>query len=202
MPMFRRSLLPTLSILEPDQIGDRFADVETGWLIQQSDRLAFGSDPTFLLVHADDGIIWGRIERGQLRFPGPSAWAPMLRSQTVQQCRLFGRLGELFIWRVAEGRWRGRKLVDNPEDSYSIIIEHPFLVGDRIYDPLSDSGNSPLRDWPAGFTPIVNVATGVRQIAPCSILPGARAQLMVLHYLFEDEDGQSIIKYSRLADVK
>jgi len=119
----------------------------------------------------------------------------------VQQCRLFGDLGELFFWREVEGVWRGRKLVDVPGAHYEFISERPYLVGDHVYDPTHDRSSSRLDTWPPGFTPIIEVATGMRQIVPCVVSGGQRARLTILHYLHEDEDGQSVIKCSRLKHV-
>lgn len=192
----------------PAAFSEFAKDVAT-WLVQQAAGLASAAQPVFLVIHADDGVIWGRIQNGVLSYPKPSAWTPPLRAVTVQQCRLFGDLGELFIWREAEKVWRGRRLVDIPGVAYEVITERPYLVGDRIYDSERDSSDSRLTSWPQGFTPIIEIATGMRQIVPCAvsvnnageIIQGQRPRLTVLHYLHEDEDGQSLIKCSRLKHI-
>lgn len=189
-----------------ERIPDDFVDRDGEWLIQQATGLSNTARPVFMLVHADDGVIWGRIEQGQLRKPDESGWTPPLRSLTVQQCRLFGDLGELFIWREAEGVWRGRKLMDVPGKDYALITERPYLIGDRVHDSTHGLSGSQL---PQGFTPIIEIATGMRQIVPCIVIAGERGvipqsqrpRLTVLHYLQEDEDGQSLIKCSRLKHV-
>ena len=182
-----------------DEFSEFAKDIEA-WLAQQAAGLASAAQPVFMLIHADDGVIWGRIDNGTLVYPKPSAWTPKLLSLTVQQCRLFGDLGELFIWREAENVWRGRRLVDVPGVDYELIIERPYLVGDRVYNSLPVPNN---------FTPIIEITTGMRQIVPCSvtpnkngeIIPAQRPRLTVLHYLHEDEDGQALIKCSRLKHV-
>jgi CRISPR-associated protein (TIGR03984 family) len=214
---YQPSPLPGLTLYAtvPDEaaaveIPATFADASSTWLVQESAGLASPGQPVFLLLHADDGIIWGRITQNTLTYPTDGVWTPPLRSITVQQCRLFGDLGELFIWREAENVWRGRKLTDDPIAHYQLVTERPFLIGDRIYDPAKDRTGAPLpTTWPTGFTPIIEVTTGMRQIVPCNVVgdekgviaPTHRPRLTVLHYLHEDEDGQSLVAYSRLKNV-
>lgn len=202
MTTFTKSPLPNLTPYAPDAFRDKFANDIGTWLVQQAAGLASADQPVFMLVHADDGVIWGRIEHGQLLKPDASAWTPPLRSLTVQQCRLFGDLGELFLWREAERVWRGRRLMDVSGVDHKPIEERPFLVGDRVYNPERDFSDSRLTGWPQGFTPIIEIATGMRQIVPCTIGDGQRARLTVLHYLHEDDDGQAFIKCSRLKHVE
>ena len=56
---------------------------------------------SWFLAHADDGIIWGRLQDEQLitsnsAFPKIS---PPLRSITLQQARIFGHDAEVRVWR-------------------------------------------------------------------------------------------------------
>jgi len=49
-----------------ERIPDDFADSGGAWLAQQATGLANSDRPVFMLIHADDGVIWGRIASGAL----------------------------------------------------------------------------------------------------------------------------------------
>lgn len=203
MITFTKSPLPHLIPYAPDAFRGEFAADFGAWLVQQAAGLASATQSVFMLIHADDGVIWGRIAQGQLLKPDASDWTPPLRPLTVQQCRLFGDLGELFIWREAEGSWRGRKLLDDSAQAknYQLIEEKQMLVGTRVYNPAQDkTGFPPPPLLPSAFTALIDVSTGMRQIVPCAVVQ-LPVRLTVLHYLSEDEDGQALIKCSRLKTV-
>ncbi|MBK9231258.1 MAG: hypothetical protein IPO15_10450 [Anaerolineae bacterium] len=93
----------------------------------------------WLLVHADDGVIWGRREQNQTivlssdlddmksQYP---VIAVELRAQTVQQARIFGPEGELLLWR--EGMtFRGRSIMDGEAVPDSAWHEQQILWGRR-----------------------------------------------------------------------
>jgi len=89
----------------------------------------------FLLAHADDGVIWGKIVEPNLVLAGDSfseVNVP-LHPKTLQQARLFGTAGELLIWQTAEG-FAGRLIADGnqfPPDSFE---DHQWLWGTRSKD--------------------------------------------------------------------
>ncbi len=91
----------------PVQPGAEFLKDARGWLGQ---RMTEGMP--WLLVHADDGVIWGkRMEDGQLALSSDvfdsqaqyPAIAVELRGPTIQQARIFGEAGELLVWRTEDG---------------------------------------------------------------------------------------------------
>lgn len=84
-----------------------FGGDSQAWLVTQATQYNL----QYLLAHADDGVNWGIIDSGQVtvshdRYPD---YAPELRLATLQQVRLFGNGGELYLWRV-DDQWHGRFL--------------------------------------------------------------------------------------------
>lgn len=80
------------------------------WLKQQAQTYSL----KYLLAHAEDGVIWGRFDRDKLTTareifykPEFEVDFPTLRLITLQQCRVFGKSGEVLLWRVGE-TWRSR----------------------------------------------------------------------------------------------
>jgi CRISPR-associated protein (TIGR03984 family) len=192
---FKKPPEPRVELL--GEIPPYFADGNGAWLVERALALLGASSVTHGLVHADDGVLWTIVRGNRMIFPSKGRWTPELRSKTIQQCRLFGGRGELFIWREAEDRWRGRVAVDQPETVYRQIQEKHILYGDRLDTSVSA---------PPGFTAIYEGTTGMRQIVPCIVTDsdfdgGHRIALTVTHYLSHDQDGQALISYSRLNAV-
>lgn len=84
------------------------------WLNQQAEDHKL----TTLLAHADDGIIWGRFQKGwQLSntpFPDTS---PPLRLETLQECRIFGEAEEIYLWREdSSSQWQARLIKEPAEE--------------------------------------------------------------------------------------
>lgn len=195
---FETAPMPRLTLLEPGDIPADFAAAQGNWLVQRAAGLLAPPDTGYALIHADDGVIWGLVTGAQLITPPPSAWTPQLRSQTVQQCRVFSRKGELFIWRVAEGVWRGRKLIEQGPETCIVLPERHVLYGSQVH------ASQPA---PPGFTSIVEPGVGMRQIVPQTVTTshfnnGERVTLTVYHYLNEDNDRQVRIYCSRLKELQ
>jgi len=199
--MAKENELP-IKTLEPAEVGDAFAESAGAGLLALATDL-FNTRPSgFALIHADDGVLWGRIDAGQLVVPPLSDWTPQLRTTTIQQCRVFNKDGELFIWREAEERWRGRLFVENG-GQYQTISKDTILYGDEVIDPQPS-----LPTQSTLFTAIRQNDIGVCQIVPVAITqadfdgkPAQRVKLEVVHYLDQDEDGQARIVCSRLKHV-
>jgi CRISPR-associated protein (TIGR03984 family) len=199
--------LPRIEPLKSEEIAASFADLPAG-LAERAGSLGWADGVAYALIHADDGVIWGRIETNadapQLVVPDQSDWTPPLRRETIQQCRIFGAQGEWFVWRTAENEWRGRLVIEEPEADYQPIEETQILIGSRVHR---------TQPAPAGFTAIYEPGLGMRQIVPFTVPPEAlkdellnfkddrRVGLHVRHYLDEDEDGQARIVCSRLCKV-
>lgn len=198
---FKPSKRPRLATLLPKAIPASFANEGGQWLVTRAAKFSPSGEAVFALIHLDDGVLWGRVEDGQLITPPSNDWRPQLRSRTIQQCRVFGEKGELFIWREAEGVWRGREVVEEGEVDYRPIMESQILFGDHV-----DTDKERSQGLPPSFTPIVEVTTGIRQIVPITVtqadLDRGRVTLSVIHYLTEDDDGQMRILCSRLRSVE
>lgn len=195
-------------VIVPKIIPPDFAENNGSWLLESAAELVEFNKVGYMLIHADDGVLWGRIDSGQLVTPRvsdpsqPDEWTPNLRSITIQQCRVFSRRGELFIWREAEGVWKGRLLIENG-GAYRPREKKAILYGSRIVA-------CPV---PQGFTAIIEPGVGMRQIVPLQVPEDAlkedhrdfkddwRVVLTAVEYLSEDEDGQVMIICSRLKAI-
>jgi CRISPR-associated protein (TIGR03984 family) len=151
------------------------------WLFQQGEGC--------LLIHADDGIIWGRIEGG---VPTLKSATSLLIPDFWQQARLFDKQREVYLWKAGTGQWSGRIVTDevDNENAPGCIDEQYLLWGNRI-------GKSE-----EGFTPLYDASQGLEHIIPKTIsdtdLPMA---LLIRHYIEEAQNGFNRIAFSRLVDV-
>ena len=172
------------------------------WLAGQARRRGL----SYLLAHADDGVIWGWMDGPDLLLshqPFPKI-SPELREPTLQQARLFGPDAELMVWRDGEGCWQARLLCDenecdeNAPDAPWCFDEAQVLWGDRR------EGEASL-----GFTLVSDGQQGLRHAVPPpdgEIIfpePGYRPlRLGIRHYLEPDEDGMLVIVHSRLTGLR
>jgi CRISPR-associated protein (TIGR03984 family) len=162
------------------------------WLAQH-----MSEDMPWLLVHADDGVIWGRRQSdGSLllssdvfdlksRYP---AIAVELQPETLQQVRIFGPAGELLIWRN-EGRFQGRSIIDGDdfqrEDAWQ---EQHLLWGTSI-------------EQRQGFSLLKEGQQGPQHAIPIAVSGAQRAALTVRHYAQSDQHGQAMVGLSRLVNL-
>lgn len=147
----------------------------------------------YLLAHAEDGVIWGKFEQGQLiTADRVFSQLPALRLLTLQQCRIFGAKGEVLLWRTDRG-WRSRFCSD-PEDPERIIEEKQLLWGTQGEE----------KD---GFTLLADGRQGLRHAVPLTQIVFDKkteqhpVRLKVHHYVDYDEDGVAYISASRLVDL-
>ena len=158
-------------------------------------------DMPYALIHADDGVIWGKRQAdGTLSLSGEvfsdparyPAVAVELRPETLQQVRLFGPAGELFVWRTREG-FAGRSLMDGPahdEDAF----EQAYL--------LWHQGQPEAVDRQAGFALLQEGGQGPQHAPP--VIPNGRQRprLVVRHYVDYDDQEQAYIALSRLVNLE
>lgn len=168
-----------------------FAGDPSAWVVA---RMSEGLP--WLLVHADDGVIWGRRQAdGTLKVSGDAfsdpqrypALAVRLRALTVQQLRIFGPDGEILLWREDEG-FQGRQILDGasaPENSWE---EQQLLWG----TPQAQAG---------GFTLLEEGQQGQIHAVPLAVGNDERAVLTVRHYLGMRDDGQAFAQLSRLVTL-
>ncbi|MEG3846819.1 CRISPR-associated protein Csx19 [Microcoleus sp. herbarium19] len=153
----------------------------------------------YLLAHAEDGVIWGRFDNGSLTTadkvfykPEFKVDFPKLRLLTLQQCRVFGKNGELLLWRLSETKFKWR-FIGNPNEDK--ILENQILWGT----------NGIKRD---NFTLLWDGSQGLKHAVPFTNieLKGDRivkpVRLLVHHYIkYEEETGLARIYRSRLVDI-
>jgi CRISPR-associated protein (TIGR03984 family) len=189
-----------------------------GWLAEQANTHQL----PYLLAHATDGVIWGRLdENGRLQTSytalhatqGQSDWdkyriktaknsLPPLRPETLQQARLFGARAELYIWRDGDGEWNGRWLrdvADGEKPDWSESFDEPQLLwgthGTRL-----EHGFTLLEDGAQGLYHAVPVEVALIKEANGELKQPV--QLNIRHYLAYDEQGQAYVAVSRLVEVK
>jgi CRISPR-associated protein (TIGR03984 family) len=178
----------------PVQPGAEFLKDAWGWLAEQMTE-----GMPWLLVHADDGVIWGKQNQDgkvilssdvfdlQPQYP---AIAVELRSLTIQQARMFGKAGELLVWRTEDG-FAGRLIEDGeqtPPDAY----EEEHLLWGVVAEPRPE----------AGFTLLAEGDQGQQHAVPLVLTNPERACLRVRHYVRYDDHGQAYVDLSRLVDLR
>lgn len=175
----------------------------TSWIQEQAQ-----SQQSYLLAHADDGVIWGHFKQGKLTtsncvLPQQS---PPLRLATLQQCRVFGAEGEVLLWRVGD-RWRWR-FIGNPkieipkvEEVEKVekveVIKEPQLLWGTHGQECKDEGFTILEDGSQGLRHAVPL-TGIEFDKDKKSRP---VRLLVHHYITYDNDGLARISLSRLVDL-
>jgi len=174
--------------------GADFEQNARAWLENQLTRKR-----PWLLVHADDGVIWGKLDKNDklilssdvfsspVRYP---AIAVELRATTIQQARVFGPAGELLIWRTDDG-FAGRVIADGEKPSADSYEEKQLLWG-----VVTESQPE------AGFTLLVEGEQGQQHAPSLTMSKPERACLLVRHYVSYDDHGQAYVDLSRLVDLK
>jgi CRISPR-associated protein (TIGR03984 family) len=156
-------------------------------------------DKAWFLAHADDGIIWGRLQNNQLitsdsTFPRVS---PPLRVTTLQQARIFGKNAEVRLWRD-NIKFKACRLEDEPNNGSSAFDEANILWGTQLEDKAN------------GFSLVSDGRQGLKHAVPIEIAETAfnrdggmtrPLRLNIRHYLSYDKDGQARIALSRLAEL-
>lgn len=160
----------------------------------------------YLLAYADDGVIWGRFENSELKtadsVDGKKGNLPTLRLDTLQQCRIFGTEGEVFLWRVGEA-WKTRRISKSWEKSYldsdDYVIENQLLWG-STFDEQKE-GFTFLKDGSQGLRHAVPIMEGIELDSENNLKNPVR--LIVHHYIdYDPDDGTGRIFLSRLVDLK
>jgi CRISPR-associated protein (TIGR03984 family) len=195
----KREIRPHPAVVEPIAT-DNITDVKQ-WL--QTQAATYGL--VWLLAHADDGVIWGRVTNGQVITSHDAAQndneakkvCPPLRLETLQQARLFAVHGELLLWRDGDNAWHARLIRDaqNGESTeWNEAFDEPQLLWGTHGRHLSSD-----------FTLLEDGAQGLRHAVPRKLpLDASREtippRLIVRHYT--NKDGFTRIVASRLVDLK
>lgn len=165
------------------------------WINSQADKYNL----QYILAHADDGVIWGHFRTGYLTTSEPSnlsnSPSPLLRVVTLQQCRIFGKSGEILLWK-SNNTWQSRFLID-PPDKEHIIEERQLLWGTHG-----------KKREPEGFTYLKDGSQGLKHAVPFTEIEldedgklKKSVQLVVHHFIGYDDDGLARIVLSRLVDL-
>lgn len=165
-------------------------DLQT-WLEEQASQYKLN----FLLAHAEDGVIWGKFQDGNL-ITADSVFPEFakLRKLTLQQCRIFSETSEVMLWLTDEG-FKARIIED--EENTEFISENQILWGTQA-EKIS-----------AGFTLVSDGSQGLRHAVPLVDINFDANQklyrplrLCVRHYInYDEETGLARIYLSRLVNL-
>jgi CRISPR-associated protein (TIGR03984 family) len=154
----------------------------------------------YLLSHAEEGVIWGRFEKGKL-VTSDMAFSerrmPKLRLATLWQCRMFGPRAEVLLWRD-DAAWRARRVSDTVDAAALALDEAQMLWGDQVEE----------RNQVERFTLVRDGAEELFHAVPC-LLDNAvfsddvrPLRLVVRHYVEHGGDGLGRIVLSRLVTLR
>lgn len=217
---YQRKQNNTPAVSQPVNDFSRIEAIET-WLVAQAKTNQMAT-PCYLLAHATDGVIWGRLDKdGNLltshdalcktkvsdkwdisRVKMAKKTLPPLRMETLQQARLFSSEAELFIWRDGDGEWNGRWLRNANEGEtpcWSESFDEPQLLWGTHATPL-EHGFTLLEDGAQGLYHAVPLKAAIMNKDNGELKQSV--QLNIRHYLAYDEQGQAYVAVSRLVEVK
>lgn len=166
------------------------------WLAEQMKE----NKLTFLLAFADDGVIWGRMDKDSLVIAHETTQKEErknnteLRGKTLQQAYAFSDKMEVRLFRDEMGNWKALTI----EDEGKIITESQILWGDK----LDEDKNQPTHP---GFMRLLAERKGI----PPQIVPwdkkdfgeGKCVRLEVHHMVKYNKDGEAYVELSRLAGL-
>jgi CRISPR-associated protein (TIGR03984 family) len=156
----------------------------------------------YLLAHAEDGVIWGQFDDSYQLITVDEIFQtvnfPKLRLLTLQQCRIFGDLGEVLLWKNYT-EWKARVVTDNT--SVEFIEEEQILWGTQQEKEIN------------GFTLLSDGSQELKHAVPLTGLSNyfsankkklyRPVRMLVKHYIkYDDETGLARIFISRLVSLK
>ncbi|KYC35610.1 CRISPR-associated protein [Scytonema hofmannii PCC 7110] len=163
------------------------------WLEEQGNTYKL----KYLLAHAEDGVIWGKFQDGNL-ITADSVFSEFvkLRLSTLQQCRIFGEDSELMFWQTDEG-FKARLVEDKHMHQEEYIREYQILWGTHGQKQESE-----------GFTLLWHGKQGLRHAVPFTDIELEKdgklknlVRLQVKHYIDYDDAGVARIFLSRLVNL-
>lgn len=162
----------------------------------------------YLLAHAEDGVIWGKFDKhGNLTTANPpkdflprleelfpNYNLPILRSHTLQQCRIFGEKAEVMLWKVGQN-WKARSIEDGYLSKDDYICEKQILWGTQ-----------PEEEHKKGFTLVSDGSQGLKHAVPLTGITfkgkdSRPLRLQIRHYIDYDESGVARIYLSRMVNL-
>ncbi|MBD2454063.1 TIGR03984 family CRISPR-associated protein [Nostoc sp. FACHB-87] len=190
---------PDCQILDDIQAISNTSDLRA-WIrakVQSSE-----SSLKYLLVHAEDGVIWGYfdLEGNLITATEPEELFsqykfPFFRYETLQQGRIFGDSQEIMFWRTEDGL-RAINIKDDQDTEF--ITEKQILWGTQA-EEVKDK-----------FTLVSDGSQGLRHAVPLLNIEFDRTKelyrplyLVVRNYIDDDEKtGLARISLSRLVSLK
>jgi CRISPR-associated protein (TIGR03984 family) len=197
--MSKRELFATTAICEKIDDLAGFASDPTSWLSGQMQARKLN----YLLAHADDGVIWGRLDDEGLVTSHEVApeYSPLLRAETLQTARIFAPAGELFVWRDEEGAWMAR-LIAEPETTPGTS---PAWT--RAFEEAHIVWGTEIAQRERDFTLMSEGTQGLMHVVPLKV--GERIdeehrplRLVVRHYVKANENGFLRVDASRLHSLR
>lgn len=192
--MMLREILTRPATVETFNV-DITDDTLKEWIIEQATEQSL----PYLLTHSVDGVNWGIVYEQDLYLSHDAYpdFSPELTLPTLEQLRLFGPDGELFIWKepFSTSPLSARLIInaDNTEQTTFVeaIDEPQLLWGDDIAGEAN------------GFTLLREGAEGKWHAVPLKLtydqLP---LSLVIRHYIEETDIGFQKIVFSRLVDFR
>lgn len=163
------------------------------WLAEQIAQY----DLAWLLLHSELGVVWGERRDNALVFSTPGI---MLVWDTLQEARLFGKNGELYVWNGPQG-WRARYINDLVDISEEWFDQDQLLWGNRAETSVTaNTGFVAVAEGSQGIVhlPPIDTSLPVYRDAGQAQSTTDRARLKVRHYMYEDDAGVQRVGYSRL----
>jgi CRISPR-associated protein (TIGR03984 family) len=188
----------------PDETPDKLSppqndDAVTIWL-----EARLNSERPYLLAHADDGVIWGRLVEQRLMTSWEVAdhkareFSPPLRGVTLQQAFVFGPAGEVRLWRDDSG-WQFHQFTTTDEQRFEALLdEWQVLWGTEVIKTNTQHGFTHIREArQQGLNQIVPIDVNEQQLRERSL------RLHVRHFIERDPDtGEARIAFSRLVNLE
>lgn len=193
----KRKIFTTATICTTDIDLAGFADNPVRWLSQKMQAHAM----KYLLAHADDGVIWGRLDGEELITSHDVAPenSPPLRTETLQTARIFAPAGELLVWRNEVGEWAGRLIAEampqGAKPEWTEAFDEKQVLWGTYAEPL-EPGFALLSEGTQGIIHVVPIYWSGQideQTRPL--------RLVVRHYLKADDYGFRRVNASRLVTL-
>lgn len=206
MSQSRRQIKPYPALFKEIAVGAMRGKNPAEWLLEQAHEYSL----KWLLAHADDGVIWGRVDSGRLvtsyeaarnHAHGRNVCLP-LRIETLQQARLFAPHAELLLWRDGNKQetWHAGLIRDaqNSDEAANALWTDAFDEAQMLWGTHGDR-------LPDDFTLLRDGSQGLRHAVPLSLRLDADGKtdpprLIVRHYL--NGEGLARIVASRLVELK
>lgn len=155
----------------------------------------------WLLLHADDGVLWGVVSDGRLHLAHEVApdLAPPLRDATVWMARVFAPQAEVFLWR-SDGDWRARLIHDTEpgeEARFQESIDERQILWGTSAIPLEGSPFMRVRHGAQGMEYVVPRSNGSTEVSR-----SIQLTLAIRQYIEEDEMGFARVSLSRLVALE